>query len=487
MPVGETVVELLSSDHEGAVRNLIEDNSVDRDDNGSYETSFVDPASGVEISTGRIFTESDDCCTTNSDNLSFNNNENVNFLNNLNKYNEMNFSLANARSLANKIDSLLDMFKEKDLHFSLITETWFKSNKYTKQELENIKLAENIEFVCKNRGSRGGGVAIAFNNNRASFKPITIHGNKYELVGAVGRNGSDTRKCVLFALYIPPSQTAKDTEGLFHCLADAIEKAKLDYSDPYIVIGGDMNNRDINKALGDFPDIQVATSGPTRGTSTLDIVATNVNSYLEIETFHALETFDGGTTSDHLTIVGAAKLPSIHYYTTSTYQSRQYSPDAEEAFGAELTTIDWSKAEGNTPSESAEKKKFILQYLYNKHFPLKTIKSRSCDPPWITKRIRRYIRNRKREYSRSGRSARWKKKKDICDKMIQDAKKAFFERVKKIVKEAGNTKSYFAAIRLLHCVEAPVRWQIQSMFPGLSDDEIAERAAVFFNAISQEY
>ena len=157
------------------------------------------------------------------------------FIHGLRKYNKLSFSPSNARSLASKVDSLIDMFMEKDLHYSLITETWFKNDKYTKQELEHIKYAENIEFICKNRGSRGGGVAIAFNNTSASFKPIAIRGNKYELIGAVGRTGTDPRKCVVFALYIPPKQTAKETEALCSCLADAIEHAKLNYSDPYIV------------------------------------------------------------------------------------------------------------------------------------------------------------------------------------------------------------------------------------------------------------
>ena len=41
--------------------------------------------------------------------------------------------------------------------------------------------------------------------------------------------------------------------------------------------------------------------------------------------------------------------------------------------------------------------------------------------------------------------------------MILEAKKAYFEKIKKIVKEAGNTRSYFHAIGLLQCVDAPIR------------------------------
>ena len=138
-------------------------------------------------------------------------------------------------------------------------------------------------------------------------------------------------------------------------------------------------------------------------------------------------------------------------------------------------------------TQSVEKLTFVLNYLYDKHFSLRDIVSRSCDPPWFTKRIKRCIRNRKREYARSGRSERWRKKKKECEKLIEIAKRAYFERVKKKVKEAGNTKCYFQAVNMLQSADAPTRWVIQSMFPELSDEQIAERAAEYFNSISQEY
>ena len=403
------------------------------------------------------------------------------------KYNEICFSLSDARSLANKMDSLVDMFREKDLHFALINETWFQNNKQMKRELQDIECAEKIDFICKNRGRRGGGVAIAFDSALASFKPMAIAGNKFELVGAVGRTKTNMRKCVVFSLYIPPKQTVATTQALFSCLGDAIEQAKQDYDDPYIIIGGDTNRRDIGPAIEDFPDIQITPTGPTRGTATLDIVATNLGSDLQTETFYALETANSATQSDHLTIIGKARMQNLHIYTTSTHQVRKYTSEAEEAFGKDLIAIDWTAMQAETPTQSADKLTFILNYLYNKHFPLKDIMSRSCDPPWFTKRIKRSIRNRKREYARSGRSARWKKKKEKCERLIEQAKKAYFERIKKRVKEAGNTRCYFQAVNMLQATDAATRWAIQSMFPGLSDKQIAEKAAEFFNSISQEY
>ena len=76
------------------------------------------------------------------------------------KYNCFSFSLSNACSLAKKVGSLIDLFREKKLHAAMINETWFKNDRDTAWEIEDIKNAEKIEFICKNRGRRGGGCLL---------------------------------------------------------------------------------------------------------------------------------------------------------------------------------------------------------------------------------------------------------------------------------------------------------------------------------------
>lgn len=50
------------------------------------------------------------------------------------------FFLANARSLAPKFTSFLDMFRELDCSFSCITEIWFKDGKQLEQELVDVEM-----------------------------------------------------------------------------------------------------------------------------------------------------------------------------------------------------------------------------------------------------------------------------------------------------------------------------------------------------------
>ena len=138
------------------------------------------------------------------------------------KYNELNFAVSNARSLSAKITSLLDMFRERDLDFSLVNETWFTGSSKEKEELSEIKNAENIEFICKNRRSRGGGVAIAFKSTRMKLKRLKLRENKFELVAATGRAVGDNRTIAVYSLYIPPKQTASATKDMFELIADSM-------------------------------------------------------------------------------------------------------------------------------------------------------------------------------------------------------------------------------------------------------------------------
>ena len=70
--------------------------------------------------------------------------------------------------------------------------------------------------------------------------------------------------------------------------------------------------------------------------------------------------------------------------------------------------------------------------------------------------------------------------------MISEAKSRYFEKIKQQMVENG-TKYYFQAAKTFGCKDAPRPWHIKKMFPELNSQQIAEKAAVFFNGISQEF
>ena len=400
------------------------------------------------------------------------------------KFNQIGFTLSNALSLPAKVGSLIDQIYELDLQFSMITETWFTNSKKVQNEIKEIENGESIGLICKNRkGKGGGGLAIAYNKNKINLKKYTIPGNSYEMVCAVGNTTEETKKYAIFALYIPPDQKAEKSNEMMSCLADCIEKVKLELSDPYIIIGGGLNKRSLT--LQDFPDVQIVGTAATRNNAVLDVIATNMEG-VSADLISPLET-DDGRQSDHMTIYARAKLPRVHVFTKDTYSFTKYTEESEKMFGEKLALINWEDIKGDTTSDTAIRINNILQDLYRECFITSTRTRRSCDAPWISKRIKRAIRNRKRTFMAQGRSELWRKKKEECEALILEAKTRYLAKIKKKIEEGGTTKGYYTAANLLSSREAPTRWQIQKMFPDLNNKEIAEKAAEYFNKISQEF
>ena len=159
------------------------------------------------------------------------------------------FLLTNARSLTPKIGSLIEYFDERDLTFALVTETWFTSGRATENNIADLSVGVEIATINKNRHhtvkKRGGGVALLYHKQRCSFKERKIKGNKYEIVCAIGKLRHNTRQCVVFVVYIPPDSLAETYHGALSTIADEIAKVKSDLEDPYIIVGGDLNGRNI--------------------------------------------------------------------------------------------------------------------------------------------------------------------------------------------------------------------------------------------------
>ena len=59
-------------------------------------------------------------------------------------------------------------------------------------------------------------------------------------------------------------------------LSDVLVRISGKYVSPYILIGGDMNRREITKATKDFPSIKKIITEPTRGKNVLDVSASNL-------------------------------------------------------------------------------------------------------------------------------------------------------------------------------------------------------------------
>ena len=143
--------------------------------------------------------------------------------------------VTNARSLAPKIQSMIDNFSELDLNVAIVAESWLKPGESLEREINDLSEGENIGIIHKSRKTRkgrnaGGGIAILFNKTRMKLKERKIKRGNAELVCAAGKLPNHQRNVVIFGIYIPPSTRAKQLRCALELLSDGIGQAKLDYN-----------------------------------------------------------------------------------------------------------------------------------------------------------------------------------------------------------------------------------------------------------------
>ena len=310
---------------------------------------------------------------------------------------KLNLINANARSLVNKMGSLIEKMDEYDITAAMLTETWFRGGKRLDEELRDMEMGENIGIISKNRrGGRGGGVAVAYNMERLQMTEFKFPRNTFELVCAVGNSSASNRKIAIIAVYIPPNQRVATTLKLKEVLTDGINKLKCKFDNPVICVGGDTNNRKISDLLEEHPDVKLVDTPGTRHGAKLDEVATNVEDHISKAGIVAPLASEGGVLSDHHIQYICVDLPAVHHFTKNKFCYRPITEKGRQQFIAKLVEQDWAQITGSNSSESADNLAVLLDSFVTDCFPLVEVSYKSTDAPWIDRPLRRQIRRRRR-------------------------------------------------------------------------------------------
>ena len=198
------------------------------------------------------------------------------------KKNVFNITLINARSIRPKLDSFKKTIEELGSDVCLLTETWLKNTKKINETLTDFSNQHGYTFFRKDRvgDRRGGGVAICFKSETASFVKAKIPPSKHEVFAAIGRRIGQRRKIVAVVVYVPPYYNAEQNKSLLNYVNDVVLALKAKYDNPYVFVGGDFNKRNFRTAVRDHPEIKAIVTEATRGNAVLDILGSNVNDTL---------------------------------------------------------------------------------------------------------------------------------------------------------------------------------------------------------------
>ena len=404
--------------------------------------------------------------------------------------NLLNLACTNARSIVEKIDSLVTLFEENNLSFTILTETWLTQKKCSKRSMDDLLNGANIAFIRKDRSTRGGGVAVCYDVTKIKMTNLSVSQGRGlgEIVCGVGSTSLTKRKIAVIAVYLPPSLRAIEVEQTLDNIIDLVNKVRTRFGDDTVLfIGGDFNKKKLDTLLTAVPSLTPVLAGATRGGAALDEVYTNMDLNITDRKIQRPLISIEGTCSDHSVITASLKLPRNKTVVKTTFKFRPITTDGVNKFGALLAGKDWENIKACTSTGSAMNLDLVLRNFVEQCFPEQTRTIRSNDAPWYNRSIRRAKNRKMRIYKTEGKSQRYHEAKTSYDKLVRKAKKDYLGAIIDKVAFAGNTKAYYAAIRILKTKESPRIWDIHDMFPGMTESNIAEHVANFFNTISQEY
>lgn len=404
-----------------------------------------------------------------------------------NNKNEFRISLVNARSLIPKLESLYETQNELQSDVSILTETWININDQIKQILQDNEDITNYALIRKDRkGMRGGGVAISYNKNKIQMSQARLPQSNFEVVAAVGRRTGQRRKVVVLAVYIPPSYNADRSRRALQYVNDCLLLLSSRYDNPHIFVGGDFNRRDAKQATRDLPSIKIVPTPPTRGRSTLDIILTNVECI--VEAFVTSPIQSNQSESDHKVVNVRTKMPRVGQYQVRSFSYVHITEEGLEKFRRWLTKQSWNTVyKAKTADEKVDALHCAFKEGVEECFESRFQRRKTTEPPWMTDTIRDMIRKRRKIFrADEGRSLRWMFFKKRIAKIVKKRKKTFYKFLRDKFTGAEASKNFYKNVNSILRGYEQEHWDVRTMRPGATEQEIAEELSTYFNKISED-
>ena len=414
-----------------------------------------------------------------------------------NKHERIVFLNTNARSLCPKFESMLDNFNELECCFGVVTETWMRDGKQLEDQLQDVQDGHGLSVIYKNRkaNTRGishGGVCIITRDSRVRATKLRFHNAAdFEVIGAVCKVTGRKRKFVVIACYMPPSMNREKSDECLKFISDMVHEAKRSFDSPHIVVAGDFNQFDVVETLKEHQDLDECTVGPTKGNRLIDRTITNLKKHITYKgTIAALQPDSAvaGADSDHLVTFFKAAVPGSSPNQWISHSFRPYTKQGEDKFRDWVVGNDWtsvlladsSNAKANTYQKEVES-------AMDRFFPMRTVKRKANEEPWINDTIRRKDKAKKNLFKKYGRTEKWKELEEEVRELKRTRKEAYLEEQKERLTGGDAIKQFHKTVRNYKSAERPTTFDVKEIYPGMSSEEAAEELSLYFNRISSEF
>ena len=144
-----------------------------------------------------------------------------------------------------------------------------------------------------------------------------------------------------------------------------------------------------------------------------------------------LETEDeeGCRQSDHRVAYRRIQLQRREAFRWETYSYRRYCESSVDKFREWITFHNWVEAlQESTSDGKAEAYQRTVVGAVEEFFPLRTVRRKNTEPPWLDKKTKKALEDRKKLYvSEGGRTAVWKLEKKRTDTIVRERKRKFLD------------------------------------------------------------
>ena len=394
-----------------------------------------------------------------------------------------------------KISSFLDTLQELDADISVVTETWLQdSNEQSSRTLADFEARSEYKLIRRDRtqGMRGGGVAIAYNENKIQMSRARLPHSKHEVVAAIGRRQGQRKKILILGIYVPPWYNAAQNSSMYNYINDCLVLLTARYEDPYIILAGDFNRRDIRKVTQNFIQIKPVLTGPTRNDAVLDIIATNFNkSLVDAGTTDPLQADTIGAPGDHRTVFATFRMPRVPQYEIEQYSYYRIDEKGTEKMKEILNRerdSGWANVlKHDDVNDLVEELHKLIENGMAEAYEKKTRKKKSSEPVWMADWIRDLIEDRRELFRKEGRSPRWETFKQKIVAIVKSSKNKYFSEIRAKFVLNKDPSKFFAYAQAFMGGNGEKGWDVRSMDPTKSDEQLTEWLADYFNGISSEY
>ena len=381
-----------------------------------------------------------------------------------------------------------------------VSETWEREELPLKEviKLDNFEIVSDVH----QRNGKGGRSAVMVNKDKFTVKNLTNTDIQIpwgvEAVWALLTPlnlppNSSVKKIACCAVYSKP-KSKKKTLLLDH-ISDSYNLLRKKYGEGlHFIISGDTNDLGLTPILNLDTNFRQIVQKWTRldPPAILDpVIMTLSNLYQEPLCLDPLDSDKdkSGVKADHLIVLAkpVSNLIPICSRRKKLVKLRSYTKSAFEKMRSWLTDFAWDEV---YKTESAHQKADIFQTLLlaktNEFFPEKTHQFTTDDQPWMTTKIKKLDRKRKRVYHKQRKSEKFTELNDLFKVEVKKAKSKFYEKKIAFLKQSDPRKWYISLKKISNDHKEQVLPSVQDI-NELGDQEQAEIIAEKFAAIQNEF